>query len=523
MPVTVRRPLLPAVLSGLLLALSFPGGPGLWPLLAVALVPLLLAVRGGSRGRAFRAGLVTGMVHFLILLYWIVIVLGHYGGLPWYLSVLALCLLALYMALYVGLFALGARMLVDTLPPSAVLWLVPAVWVGLDWLRGWLFSGFPWMDLGYALWGQPALIQVADLLGHHGVTFLLVLINALLALSLNAGPGAGGRGRLLLAAPVVLVIAVVAVYSAVRWHQVGRQMAASDRMPIGIVQGNIDQDLKWSPENQGKTVATYIDQTASLFAGGDGTRRPTLVVWPETALPFYPANSMFVEDLQRMNSRFDMALLTGAPWYEVVDQAKKKYNYFNSALLIAPTGEFIDRYSKSHLVPFGEYVPLKPLLPFLAPLVESVGDFSPGVIGRPLAWRQGRIGVLVCFESIFPAIARQWVRNGANVLVNLTNDAWYGKSSAPHHSLAMTVFRSVETRRSLVRAANTGISGFIDPLGRVVRRSGLFEPWAAAEDVVLMDGESLWVRGGHLFAPLCAGAALAAIGWSVAGRRREYV
>lgn len=520
MLLTVRSPLPAAVLSGLLLALAFPGGPGLWPLLAVALVPLLLTLRGGIRGRAFRTGLVAGMVHFLVLLYWIVTVLGHYGGLPWYFSVPALGLLALYMALYVGFFALGARMLGETLPAPAALWLVPALWVGLDWLRGWLFSGFPWMDLGYALWGQPMLIQVADLLGHHGVTFLLVLVNTLLALLLSAGSGPGA-GRLRLAAPVVLVIAGVAVYSAVRWHQVGQQMAGAERMPIGIVQGNIDQDLKWSPENQGKTVATYIDRTASLFAGGDGPRRPTLVVWPETALPFYPEGSMFVEDLQRMNTRFDMALLTGAPWYEVVDRDRKEYDYFNSAVLIAPTGEFIDRYSKSHLVPFGEYVPLKPLLPFLAPLVEAVGDFSPGVIGRPPAWRQGRFGVLVCFESIFPAIAGQWVRNGANVLVNLTNDAWYGKSSAPHHSLAMTVFRSVETRRSLVRSANTGISGFIDPLGRVVRQSGLFEPWAAAEDVILMAGESPWVRGGHLFAPLCAGAALAAIGWSVSGRRRR--
>lgn len=529
MLVTPRFPLLPgfallpAVLSGLLLALSFPGGPGWWPLLAIALVPLLLALRGGSRGRAFRAGLVAGMIHFVILLYWIVIVLGHYGGLPWYIAVPALVLLALYMALYVGLFALGARVLVENLPSPAALWLVPALWVGLDWLRGLLFSGFPWMDLGYALWGQPALIQVADLLGHHGVTFLLVLVNTLPVLLLSAGPEAGGRGRMMLAAPVVLVVAIVAVYSVVRWQQVEQQMAVAGRMHIGIVQGNIDQDLKWSPENQGKTVATYIDRTASLFAGGDGGRRPTLVVWPETALPFYPANSMFVEDLQRLNTRFDMALLTGAPWYEVVDREKKEYDYYNSAVLIAPTGEFIDRYSKSHLVPFGEYVPLKPLLPFLAPLVEAVGDFSPGIIGRPPQWRHGRLGVLICFESIFPAIAGQWVRNGANVLVNLTNDAWYGKSSAPYHSLAMTAFRAVETRRSLVRSANTGISGFIDPLGRVVRQSGLFEPWAAAEDVVLMEGKSLWLRGGRLFAPLCAAAALVAIGGGVAGRRRRQI
>jgi len=213
-----------------------------------------------------------------------------------------------------------------------------------------------------------------------------------------------------------------------------------------------------------------------------------------------------------MNARFDTALLTGAPWYEVIDREKKVFTFFNSALLIAPSGEFIGRYEKSHLVPFGEYVPLKPFLPFLAPLVESVGDFTPGTISRPLAWRQARLGVLICFESIFPDIARKWVKTGANVLVNLTNDAWYGKSSAPYHSLAMSVFRAVETRRSLVRAANTGISGFVDPLGRLVRQSGLFEPWAAAEEVVLLEDESLWVRGGYLFAPLCLVVTIVVIG-----------
>jgi apolipoprotein N-acyltransferase len=501
MPVFAGRPLLLAVFSGLLLALAYPGGTGIWPLLAFALVPLLAAVRQGSARLAFGAGLAAGLVHFLSLLYWIVIVLGHYGGLPWFLSLPALFLLALYMALYVGLFAVGARFLLLSLPAAAVLWLLPALWVGLDWLRGVLFSGFPWMDPGYALWRQPLLIQTADLFGHHGITYLLLLVNTLLALLL-AGRGARG-GRAALIGPVVLLLAAVSVYSVWRWQQVEDDLAVAGRMSIGIVQGNIDQNIKWSPEHQEKTVVNYMDQTASLFGEDAGARRPVLVVWPETALPFYPMNNAQVEKLQGMNARFDMALLTGAPWYEVIDQEKKVFNFFNSALLIAPSGEFIGRYEKSHLVPFGEYVPLKPFLPFLAPLVESVGDFTPGTISRPLAWRQARLGVLICFESIFPDIARKWVKTGANVLVNLTNDAWYGKSSAPYHSLAMSVFRAVETRRSLVRAANTGISGFVDPLGRLVRQSGLFEPWAVAEEVVLLEDESLWVRGGYLFAPLC--------------------
>lgn len=503
MLVFLRRPLLPAAVSGLLLALAFPGGPGIWPLVAIALVPLLCTVGKGSTRLAFSAGLVAGLVHFLALLYWIVTVLGHYGGLPWYFSLPALFFLALYMGLYVGVFAVCARVLFSSLTPFAALWLLPAAWVGLDWLRGWLFSGFPWMDPGYALWQHPALIQVADLFGHHGITYLIVLINTLVALLLRQEQQGGKKGSAVLIGPVVLILVLVSVYSVLRWRQLEEGLATAERTSIGIVQGNIEQGVKWSPEHQGETVATYLDLTASLFDGVTGAKRPAVVIWPETALPFYPTNNRLTEDLQAMTGRLDMALLTGAPWFEVIDREKKLFKFFNSAQLIAPTGEFIGHYEKSHLVPYGEYVPLKPFLPFLAPLVESVGDFTPGAIGQPLSWQQARMGVLICFESIFPDIARKWVKAGANVLVNLTNDAWYGKSSAPYHSLAMSVLRAVETRRSLVRSANTGISGFVDPLGRMVRQSGLFEPWAAAEEVILQDSETLWVRGGYLFAPFC--------------------
>lgn len=503
MPVFFRRPLPLAAVSGILLALAFPGGPEIWPLVFIALSPLLYAIDKGSARLTFSAGLVTGMIHFLSLLYWIVIVLGHYGNLPWFFSYPALFFLALYMALYVGLFALCARAFFTKLTPIVALWLTPAAWVGLDWLRSWLFSGFPWMDPGYALWRNPVLIQAADLVGHHGITYLIVLISTLAALLLRPGIGDGKKGRKRLILPVVLLLVVVSIYSVLRWRQLEEGLATAKRIPIAIVQGNIEQGVKWSPEHQGETVAAYLDLTASLNDNARGTKHPALVVWPETAMPFYPTNNRLTEDLQEMTGRLDMALLTGVPWYEVIDREKKLFKFFNRAQLIGTTGEFLGHYEKSHLVPYGEYVPLKPLLPFIAPLVESVGDFTPGTIEQPLTWQQARMGVLICFESIFPDLARKWVQAGANVLVNLTNDAWYGKSSAPYHSLAMTVLRAIETRRSLVRSANTGISGFIDPLGRMDRQSGLFEPWAAVEEVILQDGETLWVRGGYLFAPVC--------------------
>lgn len=512
------RMLVLPIVTGAGLWLSFPGGGEIWPLLFVALMPLFFALRTGSGGRAAVAGLVAGLAHFLPLLYWIVIVLGKYGGLAWFVSVQALLLLALYMSLYLALFAVFGRMILTSLPAALALWLLPALWVGLDWLRGVLFTGFPWMDLGYGLYRTPLLIQIADLAGHHGVTYLIVFANTLLFLLFSA------RRRLaehlLLAGCGVCLLGAVGFYSHQRLHEITGRISSPDaaKVNVGIVQGNIDQSIKWSPTQQEATVDTYLTLTASLLRAPSP---PDLVVWPETALPFFPTSER-LGPLRTLVKTGDMALLTGAPWYEIIDRQNKKVRFYNSAILLAPDGEFAGTYFKTHLVPFGEYVPLKKFLPFLAPLVEAVGDFTAGTIERPLVWKNAKAGVLICYESVFPELSRQWVLAGANILVNLTNDAWYGKSSAPQHSLAMAVLRAVETRRSLVRSANTGISAFVNPAGGIDERSNLFEPWAATQHAVLMTDATVWVRFGHLFAPLCLimGCCGAAVGWRL--RSREY-
>lgn len=493
------RRYLPSILTGLVLWLAFPGGGEVWPLLFAALCPLLFAIKGSNPKQAALSGLIAGLTHFLLLLYWIVIVLGKYGGLPWYFSVPALLLLALYMSLYFSLFAMLTQTLLTAFPAITALWLLPALWVGLDWLRSVLFTGFPWMDLGYALYKMPVLIQVADLIGHHGVTYLIVFINTLLFLLVSTRPAK--RNLPLLLVPACLLTGAVGVYSQLRQSEIDEQQISGEtpRMTIGIVQGNIDQSVKWSPSHQTATVQTYESLSNSLMT----SRPPSLIVWPETALPFYPLSGDHMAPLKKLVAGRDLALLTGAPWYEVLDRTTKKVKFFNSALLLQPDGEFHGKYYKTHLVPFGEYVPLKRFLPFLAPLVEAVGDFSVGTIEHPLHWQDARAGVLICFESVFPEFSRQWVKTGANLLINLTNDAWYGKSSAPYHSLAMAVFRAVETRRSLIRSANTGISAFVGPSGTIDLQSEIFVPWAAATEVTLMPGETVWVRYGYLFAPAC--------------------
>jgi len=494
--------------TALLLAAAMPGRLGWWPLLFVALVPLMALALRERPGRSLLAGLLAGFVYHLCLLYWIVFVLGRYGGLPSWLSVPALMLLALYMAIYPAVFCWLLSRLAgrgNTFSPVLFL-LAPFLWVGLDWLRAVLFTGFPWMDLGYGLYSVPLLLQAADLGGHHLLTFCLVLVNTLILCGLNSWLGEGvrpDRHVVLPAAAAMAFLALVAGYSLIRAQQVESSLKMAPKAGVSVVQGNIPQDLKWTPAQREATVEVYRRLSAQAIAA----RQPDLLVWPETALPFFPGRDPLFAHVAGLAGEKRVWLLTGAPNFSMVSGSlagsPESIEYANSALLISPEGMTAARYDKQHLVPFGEYVPLRELLFFLKPLVESVGNFRPGTESAPLAAGSLRLGTLICYESIFPGLARKSVAAGANLLVNLTNDAWYGRSSAPHHSFAMAVLRSVETRRSLVRAANTGISGFVNPLGRVLSRGPLFEPLALTEEVPLLAGETLFVRFGYLFAPAC--------------------
>lgn len=509
-PPGVGSVILPSLATAVLLASAMPGVPGWWPLLFVALVPLLSTVCAGRPGRALLAGLLAGFVYHACLLYWIVIVLGRYGRLPLVLSVPALLLLSLYMSLYTGYFAAFLNFMVRgrtdrVSTAAATIFVAPLLWVGLDWLRGFLFSGFPWMDLGYGLYDAPLLIQIADLGGHHLLSFFLVMINCLvmyLILAFRSRKGIGAADRNQVVAAVVLLV-LAAGYSGLRFTTLQDVIEDAPKERIAVVQGNVPQDEKWTPKSKLITLDDYRRLTARVV----GIHKTGLVVWPETALPFYPATDPLfrqVTDLAREQGGW---LLTGAPQFSLAEdtsgQVRNAIQYYNSAVLVNPAGKIADQYDKRHLVPFGEYVPLENLLTFLQPLVESIGDFTAGSSGAPLEAGPVKVGTLICYESIFPALARDTVRQGANLLVNLTNDAWYGRSSAPYQSFAMAVFRAVETRRSLVRAANTGISGFVTPLGKVLEQTPIFVPDARAAQMVLLEAQTVFVRFGHLFAPFC--------------------
>jgi len=373
------------------------------------------------------------------------------------------------------------------------------------------------MDLGYGLAGIPLLYQSADIWGHYGLTFLVILLNTFFTqLVLNYR----SEKKLIskLAIPVFLIFISVAIYSGWRW-QLEKGLQDTEFMNVAVVQGNIDQGQKWDPARRVSTVTGYVAQSRNLMREKP---KPDFLVWPETSLPFYPLQNPLLQPVTQFVTEEQVMLLTGSPWYERDSLHPENIQFFNSSLLFDTEGKIIARTSKSHLVPFGEYVPLKDFLPFIAPLVEAVGDFRPGKIRNPPACKKARIGVLICFESIFADISRKWVNEGANLLVNMTNDAWYGRSSAPYQTLAMTRLRAVETRRSIVRSANTGFSGFIDPMGRVHNLSPLFEPWEATQKVQLREDRTVFVRGGYLFAPVCFLLMLGGLAFTGKRKRTNY-
>lgn len=504
---------LSSLAAALLLALAMPGHTGWWPLLFIGLSPLLQVTLSAPPGRSALAGFVFGLCYHLALLYWILIVLGRYGGLPPWLSLPALFLLAAYMACFPAAFSfflslVAGRSRNRERSVAPLVWAAPVLWVGLDYLRGILLSGFPWMDLGYGLFGQPKLIQAADLGGHHLITFCLVLCNGLVVGFIDRRRrehrwNIRRERRLLLAAVCFLVF--IGGYSLIRFQAVERIAGTAASARIAVIQGNVDQAIKWSPATKEATVEGYLRLSREALQSADAE----LVVWPETALPFYPQRDALIGRVVDFAVTHNTWLLTGAPLYSITPGITPKTNgmdqvrYYNGAVLIGPDGKIGGQHAKQHLVPFGEYVPLRRFLPFLEPLVVSIGDFSVGTDKGPLVLGPMKLGMLICYESIFPDIARESVARGSNLLVNITNDAWYGRSSAPYQSMAMAVFRAVETRRSLIRAANTGISGFVDPLGRVTGQTALFTEAALSSRPPMLDLATVFSRNGHRFGAAC--------------------
>jgi apolipoprotein N-acyltransferase len=452
-----------SILAGLILTASFPPLKLDW-MAWFALVPLLMAIKDESPSQAFRWGFVAGLVHYMSLVYWIIVALRSYGHLNLLVSLSVFLLLCLYLALYPAFFAYlfilmkGSRFLVFT---------AASLWVGLEYTRAKILTGFPWCLIGYTQFRHLNLIQVADLVGVYGLSFLIVLVNTLVFLILFGRTFPKRRTFKWEAVGTLFIALFTVVYGHQRLTKEALEGSGHQTIRAAIIQGNIDQSVKWNPAYQEKTLETYDRLTLKAR-----DIKPDLVVWPETSVPFFfQDNVKFSPRIAGIAKESDADLIFGSPAYI---QENHNIRYFNRAYAISPKGELYGYYDKIHLVPFGEYVPFKRFLPFVGRLVVAAGDFASGTKIEPLELPYADVGVLICFEAIFPNLARTQVKKGAKILVNLTNDAWFGKTSAPYQHLSMAVFRAVENRRPLIRAANTGISAFIGPQGKIITQDGLF-------------------------------------------------
>lgn len=509
-----------AVFSAAGMAAAFPPLDW-WPLALVGLVPLLLLAWRLRPIQAFFAGWLFGLTLSGALMYWLWVALTVYGGMPPYLAAAALAMLLLYLGLYPAAWAWLASLSGRGGP--GWWWLAPLAWAGLEWLRGWLFTGLPWLPLAGGVSGALPLVQTAELWGAAGVGLAVAAVNALLARA--AWPLVMGRRP---AARELACLALALVLTAAGWwwgagrmREVRAAAEAAPKLTVTVVQANVPLKEMWRPERRAQVIASHAELTR--LAAADSPRRPWLVVWPESAAPFYlmldARPSQPVVDLAReMDAYLAVGSLGAVPKPETGKLATS-----NRVWLLGPRGTALDHYDKVHLVPFGEYTPLPSIFFWIGAVAQVGSDFAMGTEGKNLDAGGASVAPLICYESIFGELARAQRARGARLMINQTNDAWYGKTGAAAQHMRHLVLRAVENRVAIARAANTGISCFVMPDGGVVQATGLFVPAVETRALPLLWMSTFYTRHGDWLGPLgfLAVAVIPLAAWLVRRRRRE--
>ncbi len=499
--------ILPSVLSGVLVTLCFPL-TSLGPVAFLALAPMFVALLRHRPGRmeSFRAGFLAGSASFITMLWWIVKLIPTAGvTIPWLMTP-ALVVLVLYLALYPAFFALILASLTRWRLVAFVV-AAPATWAILEVARSRGELAFPWGVLGYSLTDQPALLQTAEFAGVFGVSFLIVLVNALVAGSVAAR---GPRAKAWCGVFAGCVAGGMWLYGA---HAIDTFRLAPDRsIRVALAQPNIDLALKWKPEFKDSTFALIEKQAVEARA-----EDVDMVIFPETSAPMYIENSP-VDKLRLV----DLARALETPIYigfldHRFDGPARALNTYNSSGLIRADGS-IDKYDKRHLLPFGEALPLAWRYRWIRKIDFGQANFQRGPRRVPLSGDGVVFTPLICFESVFPDLCRDGVREGAELFVNITNDGWFGDTPGPHQHAQMAIVRAVEFRRWLVRSANSGITMVVAPSGEVTQSLDLYNEALLIADVGLRSGETFYARHGEL--PLML-ACLALLGAAVVWARRE--
>jgi apolipoprotein N-acyltransferase len=502
------------VLSALLQILIFPL-PGLYVLSWFALAPLLLALlrtrpagelevdgtvslRPASPGQAFLLAYVCGILWYAGTCYWIFDTMRQYGGLNPAAAVLVLFLFCCYLGLYHGLFGL----LIGLLSGSSrdyrpALISAPFLWVAMELART-RITGFPWNLLGIAQVDNVALCHISAWTGVYGISFEIVLVNVAVAAAFLVPRQRRGA----------LLIAALAAAAALQAGRLVEGPAAHADQTALLVQSNIPVSAEWTPAYFQQTLQD-LSELSVKSAANQTAPRIDLIVWPESPAPFFTNDPRFRDAIATAATTTKSWAVAGA--IGTVEHPTRDTPVFNSAMVAGPNGTLSARYDKVHLVPFGEYLPFPSLFSFAGGLTKEVGQFEPGTSRAPLDAGNEKLGVFICYESVFPDEVRQFADNGAQVFVNISNDGWYGDSGAYAQHLNQTRMRAIENDRWLLSTTDTGVTASIDPLGRIVARLPRKQRAALVAPYALTSVTTFYTRHGDWFAFLCAIISLGAL------------
>ena len=478
--------------------LSFPK-TDFWFLAWIALVPLMLALDGKSLKASFGLGYLAGLVFFGTMLYWLVFVTG-----------LGMTLMVMFLALFFGFFGIGYFWFSKKNATQRI-FLLSALWVVLEFCRSHFLTGFGGGLLGHSQQKNLLFLQVADIVGVYGISFLVVMVNVWAKEIVSAWQKKDSAAfqKLALSTIIIFLLIVdVGIYGFYRLKSVDNVQASKVR--ISVIQANIANERRWHPSGWSLILKDHL-----FLAARASMDNPDLIIWPESSYPgYYWEKPELFEKLREDIKRLQIPSLVGLVTYE---QGK----YFNTALLFSDSGEVKDRYDKITLVPFGEYIPMRHVFPFLSHIVP-IDDFTKGEKYTlfPIKTKQGKeflFSTLICFEDAIPEVAREFAKRGTNLLVNITNDDWFQDTKAPFLHLQSAVFRAVENRRPLVRSANTGVSAFVDSAGRVFsvlsdkNKKNTYIKGFLTQEVYLVNQNTFYTKFGDVFTYLCFGSILGSV------------
>ncbi len=467
------------LLSGLLYPLLFPKF-NLYFLFPVVLVPLIIFVwKTNSQKKIFINIWVAGTLSNIILLYWLypTMRMNNVGCIS---SAAGLILFSSYMGIYWGVFGVGVYS-IKKLNLGFKLLLIPSIWVLLEYVRTYLFTGFPWLLAGYSMWKIPELLQISGFTGIYGLSFIVIFINTAIALSINTKK----------IKPVIIAVTVTGIVF-IYGHITVKRYNTEEDLKVSILQGNVSQYKKWNFAFKREILDTYRKLHRKAI-----TYKPELVIWPETSVP-----DALITDTEVNLYIKKLAEKGGA--YELLGSIESQGgNYYNSAYMVTPSGEVSEPYRKIHILPFGEYFPFRSLLSLFAGIISGLEDFDAGNEYVLFKVKDYRICTGICFESIFPDIIRKFFKRGANIFVNITNDGWFLNTAGPYQHFIHSVVRAVENRTYVIRSANTGISAIISPTGRIIKKTELLEASVLNGRVGKSKKKTFYTEYGDVFVWIC--------------------